>query len=505
MNTEISDNTILRSLTNIYNKDFNPEKQVEPEAFAAVWNKINEATSKGYGIVGPKDPDYDFYNQIKTNNAVFAAFKVHRAQNDMAAQLLDSDGNLKPFEQWLNDVKPIASHQYGPWLRTEYDTAVLRAHQAADWQQFEREKDVLPNLEWMPSTSINPGEDHIAFWGTILPVNDPFWDNHRPGDRWNCKCSLQATDKAATGAPKNTKPNNNPQPGLDNNPGKDGKLFNPSHPYIANASSAAKKTVTKLQQRIESFMKEMPKNLTQEEKIAKVQNYLEIEKTLNIQKGKPMVVEDADRQKANPNYVPLLILDPKGKYINEHGDRVSYNPNYKMSDKPNSINCQTCAPAYVLRTCGFDVTAKPRTPGSQLEYLSKGHAFEVWKNQDGTPAEHISNNSWMNAKGYKQMTEKRYMEFFNDNSKDVGIYELCIGWKGGGGHATILQRFENGDLRYIEPQANNQTGSGYEWKDVNYLCKHGATQVHNCMGIMRVDNKLFNTDFSSIFNVRGAK
>lgn len=102
------------------------------------------------------------------NNAVFAAFKVHRAQNDMAALLLDKNGSLKPFEQWVKEAMPIADHQMVHWLRTEYDTAVIRAHQAADWRQFEREKDVLPNLKWMPSTSIHPGSDHRIFWGPYV-------------------------------------------------------------------------------------------------------------------------------------------------------------------------------------------------------------------------------------------------------------------------------------------------------------------------------------------------
>ncbi len=72
-----------------------------------------------------------------------------------------------------------------------------RAHQAADWQQFMQEADVLPNLKWMPSTSPNPGADHMPFWGTILPIDDPFWDQHRPGDRWNCKKRKTTSDPKA--------------------------------------------------------------------------------------------------------------------------------------------------------------------------------------------------------------------------------------------------------------------------------------------------------------------
>ncbi|PIK20116.1 phage head morphogenesis protein [Prevotella intermedia] len=169
--------------------------------------------------------------QLIHSNEVFSAFKVHRAQNDMAARLLDSNGGLKPFNQWLKDVLPIASHQCGAWLRTEYDTAVLRAHQAADWQQFRREQDVLPNLKWMPSTSLHPGEDHRRYWGTIRPIDDKFWTEHRPGDRWNCKCSLTSTDEAVTPVPDNDEVSQ-PQAGLTGNPGMTGETFSDDHPYF---------------------------------------------------------------------------------------------------------------------------------------------------------------------------------------------------------------------------------------------------------------------------------
>ncbi len=162
---------------------------------------------------------------------MFSAFKVHCAQNDMAARLLDVNGDLKPFNQWLKDVLPIASHQCGAWLKTEYDTAVLRAHQAADWQQFQRESDVLPNLKWMPSTSLHPGEDHRRYWGTIRPIDDKFWTEHRPGDRWNCKCSLTSTDEAVTPVPDNDEVSQ-PQAGLTGNPGMTGETFSDDHPYF---------------------------------------------------------------------------------------------------------------------------------------------------------------------------------------------------------------------------------------------------------------------------------
>ena len=143
---------------------------------------------RGYRQVTAKaDP---FLDMLRHGNAVISAFKTHRMQNDMAARLLDKDGKLKPFRTWMRDVKDIASHYTVRWLRTEYDTAILRAHEAAAWRQARQEADVLPNLRWMPTTSASPDVIHKAFWSMklTLPVNHPFWKKHRPQDRWGCKC-----------------------------------------------------------------------------------------------------------------------------------------------------------------------------------------------------------------------------------------------------------------------------------------------------------------------------
>lgn len=226
------DEVLKKALENIYSKDFHPMSDIERNFFNAVWSAMNEAVDEGSSQIQTSDHDTDFLQQLKGNNAVFAAFKVHRTQRDMARLLADSNGNLKPFEQWVNEVMPIADHQMRHWLKTEYDTAVIRAHHAADWQQFLREKDIFPNLKWVESTSINPGADHRIFWNTVLPIEHPFWNEHRPGDRWNCKCDLISTDEEPTDIPETAEPADEPQRGLKNNPGKDGIIFSDNHPYF---------------------------------------------------------------------------------------------------------------------------------------------------------------------------------------------------------------------------------------------------------------------------------
>ena len=189
-------------------------------------------------------PD-EFINQLRTNNAIWSAFRTHRMQNDIAAKLFDENGQLKKFEQWVKDIKGMTNHYVGPWLRTEYNTAILRAHQAADWKHFVDEQDVFPNVRWMPTTSPQQDPLHQQYWEKklTLPVNHPFWEKHHPGDRWNCKCSLQQTDEPANDEVIKDFYPVPQQKGLDNNPGEDGKIFSNSHPYVAKAYAGAKGAV----------------------------------------------------------------------------------------------------------------------------------------------------------------------------------------------------------------------------------------------------------------------
>lgn len=239
------DSSVLAdALRAIYvSSDLDPLTELNPGLFQETARIITQATDKGISQ-SAYDPAHAFRNALQHSNEVFAAFKVHRLQRDMAAQLLDSNGNLKSFKQWSEDVAPIASHQVGSWLQTEYDTAIIRAHQAADWQQFQAEKDILPNLKWMPSTSAHPGADHQVFWNTVRPVDDSFRNDHRPGDRWNCKCSLSSTTDPVTDLPDGQEggvttpsPSTDPHQGLKTKAGSP-QVFSQDHPYFPDDCSS---------------------------------------------------------------------------------------------------------------------------------------------------------------------------------------------------------------------------------------------------------------------------
>lgn len=225
---------LAAALKNIYKRRYNPRTEIDADLFAEVHRIFDAATDVGFA---GSEAGGDFMQQLRTNNAVFAAFKTHRMGRDMAAQLIDEQGELKSFQQFRQDIAPIASHHVDTWLRTEYDTAVKRAHRAAEMRQFIAEADVLPNIKWLPSTAVNPRESHMPFYDHVWPVDDPFWEEHKPGDEWGCQCGWEATDEPVTDNTGLGGDAIKPSPGLKGNPARTAQLFSDDHPYFPSDCS----------------------------------------------------------------------------------------------------------------------------------------------------------------------------------------------------------------------------------------------------------------------------
>lgn len=206
-----------------------------------------------------------------------------------------------------------------------------------------------------------------------------------------------------------------------------------------------------------------------------IANCRELEKKFGILKGRPMSIELADKQSANPFF---------------------------NLGKEWQVNCATCSPAYVLREMGFNIFAKgnPEKRGNLNYWISKQHSFDTWKNADGSKPQPLNTYQWMQSKKYKQMTPQRYAEYIDEATRNEGTYIITIAWKGNkGGHATILKRLGNGKVVYIEPQLYlKEKGTT---RDIMELCNEGArswTSVYY-KGIMRVDDKLFDPQYADIF------
>lgn len=218
--------------------------------------------------------------------------------------------------------------------------------------------------------------------------------------------------------------------------------------------------------------------------VAQQTRWTEFGTDLGIKRGVRMTTKEADLQSANPNY---------------------------HKDSESQINCQTCVPTYMARLQGYDVTAKPCSPGSLSEYLSKNaldpkkpgqyhmNCFEAWECTDGKAALPLTIGDWAAGQGLSKMTWEHTKKMMEENTTQPGIYQFVCAWRGGGAHTTIIQRFDDGTLARIEPQVFN----GSMKRGVDDLCKMVRTQINGNWfgGLMRIDDKMLAKKFFSIFNI----
>jgi hypothetical protein len=236
-----------------------------------------------------------------------------------------------------------------------------------------------------------------------------------------------------------------------------------------------------------------------------IANMKDIEKSLGIKKGRPMTYEEADRQSANPRHVNEYIADASSRIkIKGTNIHVRKNPLYDAAKHEQyGINCQTCAPAYALREWGFNIYAKGNTKafGDLSNYLSKGNNWlETWTEKDGSAVSITSFKDYLKAHpSWKHMTQQRYLQYFDDVCKEEGTYEVGLSWEPRGGHCTIVKRFSDGSIKYIEPQEDNSEGSGFEEKDIKYLCANMRKDPILKDGAIKVSDKLLNIKYVSIF------
>lgn len=81
-------------------------------------------------------------------------------------------------------------------LRTIFNTNMRTAYQHGNWQRAWRTRDSLPFMEFRHNSHLFPRPEHVAWDGTILPIEDAWWDTHYPPCGWGCKCTTRSLSQA---------------------------------------------------------------------------------------------------------------------------------------------------------------------------------------------------------------------------------------------------------------------------------------------------------------------
>ena len=106
-------------------------------------------------------------------------------------------------------------------LKTIYDVNCRTARAAGQWQRAQRTKKMLPYLLYQAGSAKKHRPQHLSWHGTLLPIDDPWWDTHMPINAYGCKCHVrqagraEAARLAADGLPDPTAPmETDPETGL---------------------------------------------------------------------------------------------------------------------------------------------------------------------------------------------------------------------------------------------------------------------------------------------------
>lgn len=134
-------------------------------------------------------------NRLQRSNWIFSGMKTFHEMNEAFPSLLDENGNRKPFEQFLNDVRKIDDTYNGNYLRAEYGFVQASAEMAAKWEEFAEDGDRY-NLQYRTAGDDKVRPEHAALNGVTLPMSDPFWADYYPPNGWGCRCTVVQVRKS---------------------------------------------------------------------------------------------------------------------------------------------------------------------------------------------------------------------------------------------------------------------------------------------------------------------
>ena len=79
-------------------------------------------------------------------------------------------------------------------LRIIFDTNLRMAHAKGRWERIERIAEDRPWLRYFAVRDGRTRPDHLAWHGTVLRWDDPWWETYYPPNGWRCRCLVQQFD-----------------------------------------------------------------------------------------------------------------------------------------------------------------------------------------------------------------------------------------------------------------------------------------------------------------------
>lgn len=207
--------------------------------FDHTFGLLEKSMSKGWGKnmtdIAYDSPDWAMAQNLRYNTAVFSAFKQNKEIQDAYQLLTDDSGKARSWKEFYGEARKKSEQYNRTWLQTEYNQANQSAMTAREWQEFQANKDLYPNLRYVTAGDENVRDSHAALDGKVYPIDHSFWDSYYPPNGWGCRCTVEQTDDD----PAEEMPEETPSMPeyMKNNPGKTARIFGEDHPYYDSPRS----------------------------------------------------------------------------------------------------------------------------------------------------------------------------------------------------------------------------------------------------------------------------
>lgn len=227
-----SDDEINRVIYDIYNGSINLQN-LDYHTYKKVADKLKDGVFDGFGKDKTKvmfeSPDYRMLKDLTENVYIFSGAKNYQQVREMSS-LLTKDGGIVSASEFQKVARPVFDKYNVNYLTAEYNSAIAQSRSASQWMDIEKDKDVLPYLQYVTAGDGRVRPEHAELNGIIKTVDDKFWSMYMPPNGWNCRCHVIQLSEGKVTNTDHLVVKNVPEI-FKFNAGKDRIVFSNEHPY----------------------------------------------------------------------------------------------------------------------------------------------------------------------------------------------------------------------------------------------------------------------------------
>lgn len=182
-------------------------------------------------------PDAEMLTRLVRDVWQFSGAKNYQQMRDLTLALKDEHGKLRNYAEFKEVAEGIITKYNETWLKTEYNFAVSSSQSAARWMDFQKEKDIIPLVQFQTVGDDHVRPEHQLLHGLILHLDDPRLDALWTPLAWGCRCEWIQFIGNISRAAKDIPDVHIPEM-FKTNMAKTGLIYPKNHPYYNGVPKA---------------------------------------------------------------------------------------------------------------------------------------------------------------------------------------------------------------------------------------------------------------------------